>query len=168
MNEFNPYEAPRSAVEDLPEIQELGLASRGTRLGAAILDGVFWLAAFSPFVLQGLMFERARHGGGAPMGGIWLIAGGIALIGLLIWNLIWLANSGQTIAKRLLHIRIVRSSGETASLGRIFWLRMALPGVIGRFPFVGWIFSLVDALFIFGQEKRCLHDLMADTIVIQA
>jgi uncharacterized RDD family membrane protein YckC len=28
------------------------------------------------------------------------------------------------------------------------------------------LFSLVDALWIFGDEQRCLHDLIAGTIVI--
>jgi len=27
---------------------------------------------------------------------------------------------------------------------------------------------LPDVLFIFGDERRCLHDMMADTIVVDA
>jgi hypothetical protein len=30
------------------------------------------------------------------------------------------------------------------------------------------IFAIADPLFIFGEERRCVHDLMADTIVVNA
>jgi hypothetical protein len=35
-------------------------------------------------------------------------------------------------------------------------------------PFVGKAVNLIDPLLIFGKEKRCLHDLIADTIVVDA
>jgi hypothetical protein len=30
------------------------------------------------------------------------------------------------------------------------------------------VFTIVDGLFIFRESRRCVHDLIADTIVIQA
>jgi uncharacterized RDD family membrane protein YckC len=33
-------------------------------------------------------------------------------------------------------------------------------------PVVGRLINLVDPLLIFGKERRCLHDLIADTIVV--
>jgi hypothetical protein len=41
-----------------------------------------------------------------------------------------------------------------------------VPTLIGMIPYVGWIFSLADPLFIFGESRRCLHDMLADTIVV--
>jgi hypothetical protein len=38
-----------------------------------------------------------------------------------------------------------------------------LNGLLGIIPFYGF----VDVLFIFGQERRCLHDLIAGTRVVQ-
>ena len=35
-------------------------------------------------------------------------------------------------------------------------------------PFVGGLVSLVDALLIFRDDRRCLHDEIADTIVVTA
>jgi uncharacterized RDD family membrane protein YckC len=68
----------------------------------------------------------------------------------------------------MLGIKIVRNDGSRAGLGRIFWLRMFVPGLVGAIPLVGGLFGLIDPLFIFGEEKRCLHDLIADTIVVTA
>ena len=34
-------------------------------------------------------------------------------------------------------------------------------------PLIGTVFSLVDVGFIFGKERRCLHDRIAGTCVVQ-
>ena len=59
---------------------------------------------------------------------------------------------------------IRRSDGSAASLARLVWLRNVLNGVIALVPFYG----IIDALFIFGEARRCLHDHIADTIVVKA
>jgi len=66
--------------------------------------------------------------------------------------------------KRLLEIRVVRSDGSQASLGRIFWLRNVVNGLLGIIP----LYAIIDVLFIFGQRRQCIHDLIADTIVVKA
>lgn len=38
--------------------------------------------------------------------------------------------------------------------------------VLYQIPVAGSIFSLVDVLFIFREDHKCIHDLIADTIVI--
>jgi uncharacterized RDD family membrane protein YckC len=35
-------------------------------------------------------------------------------------------------------------------------------------PLIGWMFTLGDALLIFREDHRCLHDHFADTIVVKA
>jgi uncharacterized RDD family membrane protein YckC len=40
-------------------------------------------------------------------------------------------------------------------------------GILGAIPGLGALLSLVNVLMIFGQEQRCLHDLFANTIVVQ-
>jgi uncharacterized RDD family membrane protein YckC len=37
----------------------------------------------------------------------------------------------------------------------------------GQIPVVGQIFSFINILFIFTKEKRCIHDLVAKTKVVQ-
>ena len=35
-------------------------------------------------------------------------------------------------------------------------------------PFIGGFYSIIDSLMIFGEQRRCIHDYIADTIVIRA
>jgi uncharacterized RDD family membrane protein YckC len=92
----------------------------------------------------------------------------IAFLGIFIWNLLWLHKYGQTIGKRIMKVRIVRNDATRAGLARIFFLRMMVPGIIGAIPIVGHLFSLVNICFIFRDDRRCIHDLIADTVVVKA
>ena len=79
-----------------------------------------------------------------------------------------LATQGQTIGKKLLGIRIVRSDGSKVDAARVIGLRYALIWALAVIPVVGWVFGLVDALMIFRDSRKCLHDNIADTIVVKA
>jgi uncharacterized RDD family membrane protein YckC len=70
------------------------------------------------------------------------------------------------VGKKLLGMRIVRSDGSRASAGRILGLRYTLGWVIASVPLVGSLYALVDALLIFRGSRQCLHDTIADTIVV--
>ncbi len=37
---------------------------------------------------------------------------------------------------------------------------------MGAIPFVGAIYAIVDILMIFGEEHRCMHDMIATTCVV--
>jgi uncharacterized RDD family membrane protein YckC len=78
-----------------------------------------------------------------------------------------LVTRGQSLAKIILKMRILRPDGSRVSAGRIIGLRYFVPGLINGIPFVGWIFSLVNPLMIFRSSRRCLHDDIADTIVVK-
>jgi uncharacterized RDD family membrane protein YckC len=164
MNNFNPYRPPNAAVNDANASRsQAELAGRGTRLGAILIDSLTYLVAMSPALLILVnpdMDEPAK----IPIFGVV----GLLFLALFIVNLVMLSKTGQSIGKRILNIKIVRTDGSRAGLGRIFWLRMFIPGLIGGIPLVGPIFSLVDPLFIFQESRRCIHDLIADTIVINA
>ena len=77
-------------------------------------------------------------------------------------------KNGQTIGKKLLSIKVVRSDGSRASLARIFWLRNIVNAIPGAIPLLGNLYVLADHLFIFGEKRQCLHDKIADTIVVRA
>ena len=87
---------------------------------------------------------------------------------VFVINLVLLARNGQTIGKKALGIKIVRDNRQTAGLGRIFVLRMIAPAVLGVIPIIGFFFGLANVLCIFREDRRCIHDFMADTVVVTA
>jgi uncharacterized RDD family membrane protein YckC len=166
----NPYAPPQAVVRDVADpAAGIALADRGTRLGAAILDGlIFGLMVYLP-LFGGAVFEAVaqaapgQRSGGAGIG----IGMALALIGFGAW--LWLTikslrANGQSIGKKACRIKVVRRDGSAVSLSRVIWLRNVLNILIGLIPFYGFI----DALFIFGDARRCVHDHIADTIVIKA
>jgi uncharacterized RDD family membrane protein YckC len=166
----NPYALPRGAVLDTPS-EDLELAGRGVRLAAAILDKVIaGLMIFVPGLVVALAtraFQPLDQPGGEPDFGQLALPLFICFMGFVAWawiTLLLVARYGQTMGKRILEIRVVRSDGSQASLGRIFWLRNVVNGLLGVIPFYG----LVDVLLIFGERRQCIHDLIADTIVVKA
>lgn len=63
-------------------------------------------------------------------------------------------------------MRIVNSDGEIPNPTRVLGIGYLAVMIIAQVPVAGSLFSLVDALFIFRSNKRCIHDLMADTYVV--
>lgn len=169
--ETNPYAAPEAAVDDLRAWDAQGLeerkASRGKRLGAALLDGVINLVWILPVFWGAMMAVGVNQGikPAAPMVGLMLL-GFALLVAIFVINCLMLHRSGQTIGKRMLDIAIVRTDGSRMSLPRYIFIRVLPVGLLGAIPYVGGLIGLVDPLLIFGKDRRCLHDLIADTIVI--
>ena len=162
----NPYAAPSAILVETTVDNPARKAERTTRLIAALADGFIGVPLWLPLFFGAAM---ASAPDGNRMAGIVLIAiGVIGLIALVVVQLVMLARHGQTIGKRWQGIRIVRSNGERIGFGRILGLRMIAPAVVGAIPFLGAIFSLANILWIFGEERRCLHDYFADTIVVNA
>jgi uncharacterized RDD family membrane protein YckC len=163
MSQYNPYQAPSAHVDDVSE--EMELAGRGTRLAAAIIDGLIMMVLF---IALGTFMAPGMFHGEQPsfvqMLPLWSLV-------MAIWfgaNYPLLSKRGQTIGKKVMSIRIVRVDGTDCAAGRIIGLRYLAPGLIGQIPLLGPIFGLVDALFIFQESRRCIHDLIADTIVVRA
>ena len=159
----NPYAPPRAAVRDIDAPAHVVPAERGSRLGAAILDSIIFMAmVYAPILL-------AAFAAGVDDDGTTMLAVGVslALAGFGVWcwlTIRYMSQNGQSIAKKIVGIKVVRADGSPINLGRLIWLRNVLQWVISVVPFYG----LIDALFIFGESRQCLHDKMADTIVVKA
>lgn len=168
----NPYAPPQAAVDDISEPQGFALpADRGTRLGAAILDSfLFVLAVYLPLMASLGAFVQenvATDDLDAPFDKVALWGAIVTLVGLTVWGwftLKFMARNSQSIAKRWLRIKVVRADGSPVSLGRLVWLRNVVVWMLSMIP----LFGIVDALFIFSESRQCLHDKIADTIVIKA
>ncbi|HMB43443.1 MAG TPA: RDD family protein [Luteimonas sp.] len=158
----NPYAAPEARIVDQLPQSDLVLAERGTRLGAVFLDGLIVVLVYLPGLL---LISLADDNKTMKYVGIALMV--IVILGLLAYNCVLLHRNGQTIAKKMLGIKVVRRDGSPVSLGRFFALRFLPVSLLGAIPLVGGLVSLTDALMIFGEERRCLHDQFADTIVIK-
>jgi len=173
----NPYAPPTATVADtFDDRGEAEVAGRGARLGAYLLDIVVSIV----FSLPALLF-----GGFGALTALFtsqfsveaiaaFLTGTVAflfLAGWLAWaviTIILVHRYGQTIGKKLVGIRVVRKDGSRASLGRIFWLRNVVNALPSMIPVVGGFYFFIDSLFIFTESNQCLHDKIADTIVIKA
>ena len=166
-SEDNRFAPPQAHVEVVGASAAGTLAERGSRLGAALIDVVIALLVFGVAALV------------TPLN-IFKIPAGNDITSTLLLNLALgflffiavhgylLATRGQTVGKLLLKIRIVRSDGSRASFARLAGLRYLTTSIITAIPVVGSFYGLADALFIFRASRKCLHDNIADTIVVKA
>lgn len=167
----NPYAPPRATVLDIADPNASVVpADRGTRLVATILDGIVIAAmVYMPFMVAAIMagvIGRAT-GVGNDVGPLFLAVGSLGIVGFIVWCLLtikYVRSNGQTIGKKILGIKVVRTDGSAISLGRIFWLRNVVNGLISIIP----LYGIIDALFIFGESRQCVHDKIADTSVVKA
>ena len=89
---------------------------------------------------------------------------GLYLFAVMIVQGIFLVDRGQTVGKKMVHIQIVkRKDGQNGGFVRNILLRAFVNGLIAVIP----LYALIDILFIFSATKRCLHDRIAGTIVVQ-
>jgi len=172
-NANNPYRPPTAAVAETGTVGTV-LAGRWARLGAVLLDGlIFSTMVYTPLLLAGFSSIFIALITRQPL--VWVasmfIGAAVAGAMFLVWvvlTIIFVNRNGQTIAKKLIGIKVVRKDGSKAALSRIFWLRNVVNMLPSLIPIFGAIYGLVDALFIFSDTRQCLHDRIADTIVVHA
>jgi uncharacterized RDD family membrane protein YckC len=162
----NRFAPPGTHVQDVDATEGPQLATRGQRFAAAMIDGLFALALSLAVMLP--MYGTAYFA-------LVRVSKLAVLNGMVVYIALFWAVQGwfiyqrsQSLGKMALGLRIVRPDGSFASFGRSFGLRMVALGLVGQVPFVGPFVGFVDALFIFGAPRRCLHDYVADTIVVTA
>lgn len=123
-------------------------AQRGNRLLASIIDTAC-------FVVMYLIAYAINE----PL----FVVFGIA--GLVGYQMYLLTTLGQTIGKKAMNIKIVKTdTEENGGFVTNVLIRGILNGIIGFVPF----YALVDILFIFREDRRCIHDLIASTRVVEA
>jgi uncharacterized RDD family membrane protein YckC len=163
--EHNRFAPPTAHVEDI-QTNSLELAGRGARLGATLIDGLIQLVLYFGLVFTVFPALMPTEKGGLLITTVLPLGLSYLLFFLLHGYL--LVTQGQTLGKKMLDLRIVRSNGGRVSPIRLIGVRYVLNGLLSALPWVGWFYILVDSLMIFRASHQCLHDSMADTIVIKA
>jgi uncharacterized RDD family membrane protein YckC len=177
----NPY-APSPGLGQSPLLARNAadprLAGLGARLGAAVLDGLLIFLCFLPALPAyfALAESAAARETGAAAGELppefnpaTMILAGVLFLAIIVTNLVLLSTQGQTLGKKMVGVRIVRfEDGGKAGFVKAVLMRGFLPGLIGAIPVLGPVFSLVNICFIFREDRRCIHDLMAGTHVVEA
>lgn len=162
---LNPYAPPQAELRPLAAAGT-PLAGLGQRLGATLVDGLFGMIAAAPFFVASVLMENTNPEiDGIPSTALSLMGvGGVLALGLMIYNIVLLSTKGQTIGKKILGIRIsnYQDNGNPGFVKAVL-LRGIVNGILGFIP----LYGLVDICFIFGQERRCIHDLIASTRVVQ-
>ncbi len=143
-------------------------ADLGKRFLGALTDGFASIIFVGPGL--GMMFasggpDEIDKGSPLAVAGILLMMlGGLALF---IVQLFLLINRSQSIGKYFMNTQIFDYETDMpAGFTKTFLLRGLVNGLIGAIPCAGPIYSLLDPLFIFGEEHRCLHDQLAGTYVV--
>jgi uncharacterized RDD family membrane protein YckC len=170
-----------------PRPHGLPLAASGARLLARLIDifavlmlnvlvnGWFvyeYVREVSPVVRQFWAGERSANGLAVSER-----AANLQIVIVLLAAALWfayevpaVANTGQTIGKRLLGIRVVRlDTPQRLGFGRSFrrWNTMGLPTLLWCCG-IGFLLQFVDALFVAVDRPlhQALHDKSALTVVV--
>jgi uncharacterized RDD family membrane protein YckC len=162
----NAYTPPQAdLIEGVEQVDNL--ATRMQRFLASWVDGLIMMAVTIPVMYFTGGFEGISEG--VKPGLVYTLA--IAVLGLVVFVLIngkLLAEKGQTIGKKVLGIKIVDLEGALPDVQSNLVPRYAVYFLPGQVPVVGQLFAFVNILFIFGKQKRCIHDLAGKTRVVVA
>jgi uncharacterized RDD family membrane protein YckC len=146
-------------------MDSLPLAGRGRRLVATLIDAVLVPALTLLAVMVTDVMEDAED----YVDILWIVhvfllavASYLALNGYLLWS------RGQTIGKAIMGIAIVsHATGDPAPLWKLVCVRaLAFPVLYLLVVPPLTVLPLIDLAFIFGKQRRCLHDRLAGTSVV--
>jgi uncharacterized RDD family membrane protein YckC len=133
-----------------------------------LIDLLIVVAVFYPVFYQAGGWDRALRRE-PPSLDEQLLYFAIGVLVPLATNAYLLARHGQSVGKWILRIRIVDArTGAIVPLLRSFGLRHFVPIAIGYIPIAGSWLLLADTLFILRRDRRCLHDRLAGTKVVEA
>lgn len=82
-----------------------------------------------------------------------------ALVLLLLYFIIMTKIAGQTVGKMIMGIRVMKSNGEKATWGSVIFRE-------GFGRFISQMLWIPYLLVLFLPQKKALHDVFADTVVV--
>jgi len=162
-NFYKPPEA--ELIKDTSDNE--ALASRWQRLWASLLDGVTIMVVTLPVMYFTGGFDGVARGV-QPSLSYSLLIGALSLSVFFVLNANLLINKGQTIGKKISGIKIVDLNGKIPRVKKHLLKRYAAYFIPAQIPVVGQVLSTINILFIFGPQKRCVHDYIAGTKVVES
>lgn len=156
-----------SAISNSPTIDTDSAAygSFGNRFLAILVDSLLLTVVTSIpmglviFGIMGMGPRRLTQLGAA----LWLGLTAFAIFFLLpvAYEVLMIAKKGATYGKAFRRLVVVRTSGEPVSIGRSL-VRVLIKMFLSGFLLIGYLMPLFTA------KKQALHDMIADTVVVQA
>lgn len=138
------------------------LADPFSRLLARIID----FLVVAPLSIIVAVLAGVKHGPN-------VIIGVLIMFGAILgYEWFFLAWGGQTIGKKIMGIRVIPLAGgiRTPLSGGQASRRTAAYFLIPFVPFFGAIYAMLDQLWLLWDQpwRQCLHDKIANTIVVRA
>lgn len=143
---------------------EYELANRWSRLWAALIDALTIVPVI--FILMYFTGGFSDIQEGVEPSFIYDLT--LLVISLIIFLAIHgklMVSDGQTYGKKILKIKMVTMENQAVDMSNLskrygfYWFTYLV-------PVVGSIISLINVLFIFTESKRCLHDHVGETKVV--
>jgi len=166
MSTPNPYAPPKSHVADVTDNAPDTLAGRWQRFGAVLLDALVAVVWAVPLWLKFGVLNGITSGQRQPLHTT-ILLGVLGYLFFVLVNGYFLKKNGQTIGKKLVGIRIATLDGGVPELWKLLVLRYGLVSFVALIPFIGAMLCLIDDLFIFKDDRRTVHDLIAGTKVLR-
>lgn len=157
------------------------LAHWWPRVGAVLIDGLV-LAPVNIVIVASLhlyTFTHETNANGTSTSQVQVHNVWVPALVYLLYAVVLLsrrgAHNGQTLGKQILGLRVIRNDGEPVDIKTALvreGLVKTLPGIVGGISLLVGVastsFTLLDYLWpLRDRENRAIHDLVAETHVVQ-
>ena len=169
----NPFAAPSDEI--VTGSSMVRLAPYSSRFIGAMIDSLLSIGALClGFPIMAMDPNISEFG--AELGTLGHAGTAVSLIALFTLTCLqwyWITTLGQSVGKRVMKTQIRKINERPVDFvsGVIMrsWIIGFAFGFVQLFTcgLLGWVVYLVDAIAIFGSERRCLHDLIAGTKVVE-
>jgi uncharacterized RDD family membrane protein YckC len=147
---------------------ELDLAGPGVRFVAQFVDGVVVMVPagvlYAVIILAAVLQRPSPKSTLNVLPALFILLWfAFVVVGSISYEALMLGRGGQTFGKMLVGTKVVTPQGGAITRGQA-WVRALSRVLMNLVYFLG----LVDALFVFSERRRTLHDRIAQTLVVRA
>ncbi|MES2205348.1 MAG: RDD family protein [Pseudomonadota bacterium] len=166
MTQYSSHSAENKETTSI-STQPYQLATLGQRLLASLIDG--FIASIPSLFVMGYVgdlqsLQQGSLNPSLPKIMLYIVSG------IFFFILIQgksLDATGQTIGKKILNIKTVSLNLKKPSLFTLLYKRYLPIYLLTGIPVVGAFIAIFDVCSIFRKDRRCLHDLIANTLVVK-